>query len=204
MDNTKETETVSPQEEPTKPTEPISIKQKKPLSEDRLQKLAKAREVALKKRLENAKITKKEKELKKLMYQKRLQDVDAKLENFKKEAEIAQHEAHVNPPSEEEEEEEDEIIEVRYSNAKRSEALVKKPKNKVKKRIIEVSSSSSSESEDETMILKRHYKNKYKNKYGVKPEEKRDVIKETAQEIIKGNVNKELRRLALSSVFPDY
>ena len=187
------------------PHETVKAKEKKPLSEDRLQKLAKAREIALKKRLENAKVTKKERELKRLSYDIRNKEVDEKLEKLKEEG-IYKPNGEVEISSSAKDkgvsESEEEVIEVVRKNKRKS------GKNKkIKKRILEISSSSSSESEDESTIIKRHYKNKYKNKYGGNnkgKDEPRDVIKESAQDIIKSNVNKELRRLALASVFPDY
>jgi hypothetical protein len=199
-------ETTTKQTEETKPCDVNvnvkPVKEKKPLSEDRLQKLAKAREIALKKRLENAKITQKEKELKRLSYEIRNKEVDERLQKLKQDGgEPLPTRCKVEDKGDSESEEE--VIEIVRKNKSSK-------KKKIRKRIIEISSSSSSESEDESTIIKRHYKAKYKNKYNIKNEkpdrepQPRDVIKETAQDVIKSNVNKELRRLALASVFPDY
>jgi hypothetical protein len=146
----------------TEETEPCDVnvnvkpvKEKKPLSEDRLQKLAKAREIALKKRLENAKITQKEKELKRLSYEIRNKEVDERLQKLKQDGGEPQPTRCKVEDKEGSSESEDEVIEIVRKNKSSK-------KKKIRKRIIELSSSSSSESEDESTIIKRHYKAKYK------------------------------------------
>ena len=90
-------------------------------------------------------------------------------------------------------------------------------KNKYKKvlrRIVEVSSSSSDESSSDDELqaitgiglhLKRKYKEKYKGRYTPQQQQQQDraYLKEEAGNVIRANVSKELRRLALNSVFPE-
>jgi hypothetical protein len=183
-------------------------KRTRQMTEEQLEKLKLAREKALQKKRELKEI----KDGEKAMKQQELEDRKQKVEAFKSRVQL--HRKEDKPQEESESSSSDgEVVE---------EVVVKKvPKRKTKKivkKIIEVSSSSreSDSSDDETYRsqVKQKYKMKYKNKYeGTK--QPRDILKDTyaspnallreqASNVILNNVSKELRKIALESVFPSY
>lgn len=177
-------------------TEQPTQKTKRQLSPEHLEKLKMAREKALQKKQELRQLRDAEKEMKEQKLNERRQRVEA----FKKQKEAPPQTEMVeaNTPSDSEESLIEELI------------VKKKPKKKgrVVRKIVEVSSSSSDSSSDEEdyrLKLKQKYKNKYKNKYtGGSLQPPRDVVKEHASDVIRNNVSKELRRIAMNSVFPEY
>jgi hypothetical protein len=178
-------------------------KRTRQMTEEQLEKLKLAREKALQKKRELKEI----KDGEKAMKQQELEERKQKVEAFKSRVQLHRKEESESSSSD------GEVVE---------EVVVKKvPKRKTKKivkKIIEVSSSSSesdsSDAETYRSQVKQKYKMKYKNKYeGTK--QPRDILKdayaspnsllrEQASDVIRSNVSKELRKIALESVFPSY
>lgn len=171
---------------------------KRTMTPETLEKLKLAREKALEKKKQMKELTMKEKELKQKEFEKRIENVKQKEErlNAGSHPHTMPKEEKVESNGEDSDTEVEEIIEVKKKPSK---------KKKVVKKVIEVSSSSSSESEEDYRTsVKNKYKQKYKAKYGVSKDRQSNPIKETARDTIIQKANDELRRLAYSSVFPDY
>jgi acyl-CoA reductase-like NAD-dependent aldehyde dehydrogenase len=177
--------------------------------EAQLEHLAKAREIAKKKRAEmkeneenevikQLKEAKKDKKIKKIVQKKLLEESSS---------------------SEEEVEEVVEVVRRGHRPVRGDIAFVaggqnphKKSKKKiVKKKIVEISSSSSSsESESEEDYkhkLKDKYKNKYRKKYGDLREDNEklpEVVHKSATEKIQHYIQNQTDALGWSSVFPNY
>jgi hypothetical protein len=181
-----------------------------------LEKLKLAREKALQKKREIKELKDGEKAIK----QKELEDRKKRVEEFTKltrqEADFTKAEFKKSMPPEHDESSSESDEEVEHQIVVKK--APKKAKKKIIRKVIEVSSSSSdsdsSDDEDYKEQLKNKYKMKYKSKYkvgscphttkagGYVPQ--RDVLKEQASDVIRSNVSKELRKIALESVFPTY
>jgi hypothetical protein len=189
-------------------------KPKRQMTPEQLEKLKLAREKALQKKREIKGIKDGEKAMKQQEFEDRKKRVEefAKLSSPKSEFKKSKPPAQV-AQTDESSSESDEEIEHQIIVKK----APKKSKKNIFKKVIKVSSSSSdSESDDDAPLgwrrshaedyrerLKTKYKNKYKNKYASAPPS-RDVLREQASDVIRNNVSKELRKIALSSVFPEY
>lgn len=168
--------------------------------EAQLEHLAKAREIAKKKRAEIK--NSEETQAKELAAQ-------AKKEAKKQDRIVRKAEKKIQEKpdtSSESEQEVEEVIEV-----------VKRPKSKkkkiIKKKIVEISSDSSSSSDDEDykQQVKEKYKNKYKNKYGkpqkeekVVPEDPGNLVSQTAKEQVQHYLKNQSDLMAWQSIFPNY
>jgi hypothetical protein len=193
------------------------------MTPEQLEKLAIARQKALDKKKMLREVAEAEKEFKKYEFEekyKKVQEIKKTLEEAKAgQTEAAQAEPEAEPDinvDEDSDSEEDVLEEVIVKKTPSKTKSNKKGKyKKVLRRIVEVSSSSSDDSSSDEELeaiktiglhLKRKYKDKYKGKYTkqvpTQPQE-RDLLKEEAGNVIRANVSKELRRLALNSVFPE-
>jgi hypothetical protein len=178
---------------------PKETKPKRVLTEEQLEKLAKARQKALEKKRERKALKDAEKEMKQQKIEERKQKVETFKNRVRKEDKPKAEETESSSSDEE-------VVE---------KVIVKKvPKRKTKKivkKIIEVSSSSSESDSSDDETYRRQIKQKYKMKYQHKYEgtkQPRDILKdayaspnallrEQASDVIRSNVSKELRKIAL-------
>lgn len=169
---------------------------KRVMTPERLEQLAKAREKALANRAKAAQITKTKKEIREKSLDVRLRRVQA----IKQEVDKA-HEAAVNPP-------EPPPAPPAPAPAPAPAQPAKRSKKK-KRRIYDSSSEDSSSedsSDDDIRVLKARLKSKYKKRYAsaVTPPPPQDLVRQSATEMLRSKCDKELQRLAISSIFPDW
>lgn len=168
----------------------MSTTTKKELSEERLAKLAAARQKALEVRQQRAQ---KMNEIKTLEKQAKQKELDDKLAEVKKK---------VTPPSEPD-------VVATTKSKKSSKPPKKERATDVVKKIIqeESSDSSASESDDDdvTEPVKALYKNKYREKYKNKYQAKtlHQLTKGVAAQSLKTKVNDEIYKLAQRNLFGD-
>jgi hypothetical protein len=157
----------------------MSDKPKRQMTPEQLEKLAQAREKAVEKRRQLGEITRKEKAMKELELTERMKKVGL----TKQEAEEQSEEEVVNAPT-------------------KSKPVPISPRRKV---VVDSSSESDSDDEDEVEVLKA-VKQKYKHKYAQKYKSKYNTsaLKENANQVIKKQVNDELLKMAMASIFPCY